>query len=61
MAKKSGFEKAQASVLKALRNIQETVSGMVAFDEPENTKTKKKKKKKAKKAKKGKSQKARGR
>lgn len=53
MAKRSGFEKAQASVLKAIRNFEETVSGMAGFDQPgqkQKRKTKKTKKRKAKKA-----------
>ena len=46
--KKSGFEQAQASVLKAIRNFEEAVSGMVGFDEPEKKKKTKKKSKQRK-------------
>ena len=43
MAKKSGFEKAQASVLKALRNFEKTVVGMAGFEQPAKRKKAKKK------------------
>lgn len=58
MAKKSGFAKAQASVLKAIRNFEETVSGMVGFDEQDQRAKRKTKKTKTKKRK---SKNARGR
>ena len=51
--KKSGFEQARASALKAIRNFEETVSGMVGFDEPEKKKKAKKKSKKRKNKKRG--------
>ena len=51
MAKKSGFDKARNSVLKALRNFEEMVTGMVAPEDGESARRSPRKAKKAKKAK----------
>ena len=57
MARKSGFDKARDSVLKALRNFEEMVTGMVAPEERAGPHKSFRKAKKAKKAKKPQSRK----
>ena len=57
MAKKSGFDKARNSVLKALRNFEEMVTGMVAPEERASPRKSPRKAKTAKKAKKRQSRK----